>query len=93
MKMGRDYFSRNSLFSSPVLAEEDKPSHCSLCVFGTGQRGPCVPHPVNLLFGLNRLSQLTLILFSHKADSCGSETMGTDLVFKIALKLWLSQES
>lgn len=90
--MIRDYFFHYDFFSSPLLAGEDRHSHCSLCVLGTGQHGPCVPHPMNLLFWLNRLSQLPLSLFSHKVDSYGSETMGTDLVFKIVLKLQLNHK-
>lgn len=43
---------------------------------------PCEPFVL-----VKQAVSVPLSLFSHKADSCESETMGTDLVFKIVLKL------
>lgn len=60
-----------------LLAGEDRlssgwwpSSHCPPRGFGTGQRGHHAPHPVNLVFWLNRFSQLHPRLYFLTKQIC-----------------------
>lgn len=100
MRMERDSLSCNVFFSLPLLAGEDRlskdrwSSHCPLHGFGTGQHDHPAPHLVNLVFNQKRRSQLWLSLcFPTKLICVGQKRQGLIFVFKIILKLGLSQES